>query len=182
MAIHHLCIISLGIAGAVGATAAVAANSKPGLVFSSPTEAVRGVHEGATVLWGGIIFARQDETTQHCVAVVSYPLERKNGRPITTAPSGQVFYACSNAALEWGDYAVGRQLAVAGTLGPNQERVIGHRCATNLLAGPHNFAGSSLTQTTAGCIADIPVVAIADGRTWAGVPRKAGWVNPAYAN
>jgi len=115
MAIHHLCIISLGIAGAVAATAAVAANSKPGLVFSSPTEAVRGVHEGATVLWGGIIFARQDETTQHCVAVVSYPLERKNGRPITTAPLGQVFYACSNAALEWGDYAVGRQLAVAGT-------------------------------------------------------------------
>jgi starvation-inducible outer membrane lipoprotein len=151
---------------------AVADGTEPATskVFSSPAEAVKGTFEGATVLWGGRIFERETSDGKTCVGVVAFPLNRKDARPNTRAQPGQVFYACSTAALDASDYAAGRQIAVAGKLGPIRERIVGHSCAHLPRTANLSFRGTTVDQAAEGCKARMPVVFIADGHTWADPP------------
>ncbi|MEO5625800.1 MAG: Slp family lipoprotein [Dokdonella sp.] len=158
----------IGLCASLIASGADPATSK---VFSSPAEGAKGTFEGATVLWGGRIFERETIDAQNCVGVVAFPLSRKDARPDTRAQPGQVFYACSSAALDANDYAAGRQVAVAGTVGPVRERVIGRTCMH--LPGNANlsYRGTTVEQIAGRCRARLPVVFIADGRTWADPPE-----------
>ncbi|MEO7325735.1 MAG: Slp family lipoprotein [Dokdonella sp.] len=157
----------IGLCASLFASAADSPTSK---VFSSPAEAAKGAFEGATVLWGGRIFERETVDGHNCVGVVAFPLSRKDARPDTRAKPGQVFYACSAAALDANDYAAGRQVAVAGKVGPVRERIVGGTCMH--LPGNANlsYRGTTLDQVADGCRARMPVVFIADGHTWADPP------------
>ncbi|MBA8888957.1 starvation-inducible outer membrane lipoprotein [Dokdonella fugitiva] len=157
-------VIALPVMAADGA-----ATSK---VFSSPAEAVAGNHEGATVLWGGRIFERESGESGQCIGVLAFPLARRDGRPDTRLEPGQIFYACSSEALSVDDYAVGRQVAVTGKLGPVRERVVSENCRTL----PPNTAfvtwkATAVKQMPEGCTARLPVVQMSDGRTWPDPPR-----------
>lgn len=141
-------------------------------VFSSPAEAVAGDHAGAVVLWGGRIFERESGENGQCVGVLAFPLARRDGRPDTRLEPGQIFYACSSDALSPSDYAVGRQVAVTGTLAAVRARIVSDDCKTL----PPNTAfvtwkATAVTQTAQGCVAHLPVVQISDGRTWPDPPR-----------
>ena len=181
MITRSLYITSLCVLAAIASTAAMGMGMDPTrpAVFSSAAVAAQGAHQGATVLWGGRIFARVDDAAQRCLEVVAYPLDPENGRPKVAAPrwgGGQVFYACSNAQLEWSNYAPGREVAVAGTLGAIQERIVSPAdCSSMSPTVWQNFRHSSVKETQAGCVASIPVVAISDSRTWADVPLTYVW-------
>ncbi|HEY6940371.1 Slp family lipoprotein [Dokdonella sp.] len=163
------CAVVAVFAAAPASGAGDAAASK---VFSSPAAAVEGDHVGATVLWGGRIFERESGDDGQCVGVLAFPLARRDGRPDTRLEPGQVFYACSGAALSADDYAVGRQVAVTGTIASVRERVISATCRTL----PPNTAfvtwkATAVTQAPAGCLARLPLVRIGDSRTWPDPPR-----------
>lgn len=161
------------LAACIGLCASMAASGADTTAlkaFSSPAEAAKGASEGATVLWGGRIFEREASAGQTCIGVVAFPLSRKDARPDTRAQPGQVFYACSAAALDANDYAAGRQVAVAGKVGPVRERIVGRTCMH--LPGNANlsYRGTTVDQVAEGCKARMPVVFIADGHTWADPP------------
>lgn len=159
-------IVSTTAAAAVAGEDAAAAK-----VFSSPAAAVVGDHEGATVMWGGRIFERETGENGNCVGVLAFPLARRDGRPDTRLAPGQIFYACGSETLAADDYAAGRQIAVAGKLGPSRERTISANCKTL----PPNTAfvtwkATAVTQTPEGCVARLPIVRISDARTWPDPP------------
>lgn len=143
-------------------------------VFSSPAEAVAGHHEGATVLWGGRIFDREtgENGKGDCIGVLAFPLARRDGRPDTRLEPGQIFYACGNGKLAADEYAVGRQVAVTGSLAAVRERVVSDNCR-NLppTTAFVTWKATAVTQTAEGCLARLPVVRISDGRTWPDPPR-----------
>src|SRR5689334_6650502 len=147
--------LSCAILAAVVALPVMAADgAATSKVFSSPAEAVVGNHEGATVLWGGRIFERESGESGPCLGVLAFPLARRDGRPDTRLEPGQIFYACSSQALSVDDYAVGRQVAVTGTLGAARQRVVSENCK----ALPPNTAfvtwkATAVTQTPEGCSA-----------------------------
>ncbi|MBA8883032.1 Slp family lipoprotein [Dokdonella fugitiva] len=151
---------------------AAAAGAPASGVFSSPAEAVAGNHEGATVLWGGRIFERGSDANGDCIGVLAFPLTRRDGRPDTRLEPGQIFYACSSGKLAADQYAIGRQVAVTGTLEAVRERVVSDNCRT--LPPTTAFVtwkATAVTQTAEGCLARLPVVRISDGRTWPDPPR-----------
>ncbi|HEU4664341.1 MAG TPA: Slp family lipoprotein [Dokdonella sp.] len=161
-------IVAAVLAGSAQAADGAAVTS----VFSSPAAAVAGDHAGATVLWGGRIFERESGDDGQCVGVLAFPLARRDGRPDTRLEPGQIFYACRREALSAEDYAVGRQVAVAGTIVSVRERIVSENCR----ALPANTAfvtwkATAVAQTPAGCTARMPVVRISDSHTWPDPPR-----------
>lgn len=159
---------AIGLCASLTASGADPARSK---VFSSPAEAAKGAFEGATVLWGGRIFERETSDGQHCIGVVAFPLSRKDGRPDTRAQPGQIFYACSAVALDANDYAAGRQVAVAGKVGPIRQRIVGRTCTHVPGNANLSYRGTVVEQVAEGCQARMPVVFVDDGRTWADPPE-----------
>jgi hypothetical protein len=152
------------------ATVSAAAGTTQPKVFSSPAEAVDGTHEGATVLWGGRIFERESRDGKNCLGVVSFPLSIKDARPDTRDAPGQIFYACSADALDAGDYAVGRQIAVAGSVADIRTQVVAPSCAGLAAGGIVSYRGTSVSQDAKGCVARMPVVSMSDGHTWPDPP------------
>lgn len=161
-----LAMLGAGAAAAGHGTETAAASK----VFSSPAVAARGGFDGTTVLWGGRIFERDNTDGQNCVGVVAFPLSRKDARPDTRSNPGQVFYACSSEALDAGDYAVGRQIAVAGKVGPIRKRIVSRSCARLPLGANVTYRATAVDQVEEGCSASMPVVLITDGKTWPDPP------------
>jgi hypothetical protein len=166
----RLCIASLAVFSMITPVAASGVGATPSRVFSSPAEAARGAHDGATVLWGGRIFEREGSDGKNCVGVVAFPLSRKDARPDTRAEPGQIFYACTETALDPDDYAVGRQVAVAGKIGPIRERIVSRSCTRLPRSANVSYRGTAVDQGAEGCVAHMPVVFISDGHTWPDPP------------
>ena len=135
-------------------------------VFSLPSVAAKGGYEGATVLWGGRIFQRENMDGQRCVGVVGFPLSRKDARPDLRQDPGQVFCACSSTALDERAYSVGRQVAVAGKVADVLKRVLSQNCALLPRGANVTYRATAVEQVEAGCSASMPVVMISDGKTW----------------
>ena len=156
---------------AMSCNLAAAGNDMPPIV-KNPAAAARGGYEGAKVHWGGLIVGHPGEADRSCLEVVATPLEQKTGKPLVQTgphegyPIGQHFFACQKEPLSHSDYATGRLVAVTGTLGPIQERVLQFDCKS-----VRGGAGTEHDFTPKGCEFHVPVVGIADSLTWVSPPR-----------
>lgn len=155
----------LGFALMSVCAAGVAGASDTPKVMLDVASAVDGTHQGSTVLWGGKILGRYDESGQTCLEIGASTLGIRDGRPREAgALRGQRFYACSDAGFDESKYAKGQLATVAGTLGAVQERRLrGGSCAT-----VYEGAGSRKVDGDDGCLIQIPVVVVADSRAWLG--------------
>ncbi|MET0225293.1 MAG: Slp family lipoprotein [Dokdonella sp.] len=134
-------------------------------VMLDVASAARDNHQGATVLWGGQIVSRSDANGQACIEVAATPLDRKDGKPDVFSRRAQLsagprFIACGDA-LDSPAFAIGKLATLAGTLGPTQERP----CSEPGTRGSIS-RGALERQTANGCVREVPVVAVADSRSW----------------
>lgn len=144
-------------------------------VATNVSLAARGGYQGATVLWGGLIVDHVTESGQTCLQVVATPLDEHSGRPTHTPYSlgsnqlpGQRFFACQSSPLSESDYAIGRVVTVAGTLGIVQERVL----PTSSCMGEPDLSRTAHEMTARGCTLQVPVVTIQDSRSWVAPPGQ----------
>jgi Outer membrane lipoprotein Slp family len=157
-------IFRIGLMASSLALASAAAAAAPDVLLDV-TSASRDNQQGATVLWGGQIVSRSESDGQSCIEVAALPLDRKDGKPnfFGTRRQGPAdgprFIACGKA-LDPTAFVTGNLATVAGTLGPTQERA----CKEPGFRGSN--PGGVKRQTAHGCMREVPVVAIADSRSW----------------
>lgn len=152
-------------------------------LLPTPTSALSGSHDGAAVAWGGLVVSRDDdEADKGCIGVIGYPIDRHTGRPTTTKTPGALFYACSES-LDAQNFGKGRAIVVAGTLSSVRDRIVASSCnGLPVLPAHASFDGTALQSTPKGCLAQVPVVAVSDARSWPDLADRTPYIGPSQSS
>jgi hypothetical protein len=129
-----------------------------------PAVALDGRHDGATVLWGGRVFARTDS---RCLEVAALPLRSTDGRPVgrDRVREGQHFIACGDGFGST-SHPVRSYVTIAGTVHGVEQRVVRAHCGNVIYADGRQDYGSSRREVEHACELALPIVDVADSRSW----------------
>jgi hypothetical protein len=162
------------LAAALVAGAAFA--DTPQKVLLDPAVALDGKHEGADVLWGGRVFARSEDSGDHCLEISALPLRASDGRPVLNDPTaqGQHFVACGPDGFASAAHPVRSYLTITGTVRNVDHRFLPHHCGYLIDAQGHWDKGSAREPTNNGCDFAMPVVDVVESRAWPETPTRPG--------
>lgn len=171
----RLILISLAM---FTAAVALADTSTPLL---DPAVALDGRHDGAAVLWGGRVFVRSENAGDHCLEIAALPLRPDDGRPIgrDRMIEGQHFIACGPAGFASAAHPVRSYLTIAGTVRGIEQHIVARRCDYLVDHAGHQDYGSAREPLDHGCKLTLPVVDVADSRSWREDPTPGSMPSPA---
>lgn len=167
-----------GLAASVLLAGASASGAGSRLDRVDPSAAAGG-YDGATVLWGGRIFARKVDTDGECLEIAALPLRAGDARPTTNVQrEGQHFIACGGHGFVSGAHSVGSFLTVAGSVRGVEERVLPRSCGYATYDNGRIAKGSLRATVEHGCALKLPVVDAAHSRSWREKPSRTGFRAP----